>query len=142
MKMPSGIRAPQLTRRDFVSKMVAGALLAARWTGFVLPEARQFPFEEILPEKSGIRWVHSNGKSPEKYLPETSGAGCAFLDYDNDGWRSEEHTSELQSPCNLVCRLLLEKKKTQHCSTLTPNFTRCFPRNPYPKSYKHTLPPC
>src|SRR5256885_13239124 len=28
--------------------------------------------------------------------------------------RSEEHTSELQSPCNLVCRLLLEKKKTKH----------------------------
>jgi hypothetical protein len=86
MKMPSGIRAPQLTRRDFVSKMVAGALLVPRWTGFVLTEAPQFPFEEILPEKSGIRWVHSNGKSPEKYLPETSGAGCAFLDYDNDGW--------------------------------------------------------
>src|SRR5256885_5498098 len=32
-------------------------------------------------------------------------------------FRSEEHTSELQSPCNLVCRLLLEKKKTpsSHC---------------------------
>src|SRR2546426_4901150 len=30
--------------------------------------------------------------------------------------RSEEHTSELQSPCNLVCRLLLEKKKKHtHC---------------------------
>src|SRR2546426_5263801 len=28
-------------------------------------------------------------------------------------WRSEEHMSELQSPCNLVCRLLLEKKKKQ-----------------------------
>src|SRR5205807_5528296 len=28
--------------------------------------------------------------------------------------RSEEHTSELQSPCNLVCRLLLEKKKAKH----------------------------
>src|SRR2546426_1813550 len=28
-------------------------------------------------------------------------------------YRSEEHTSELQSPCNLVCRLLLEKKKKQ-----------------------------
>src|SRR5256885_11943694 len=28
--------------------------------------------------------------------------------------RSEEHTSELQSPCNLVCRLLLEKKKSSH----------------------------
>src|SRR3989454_8856421 len=32
------------------------------------------------------------------------------LFYDRDA-RSEEHTSELQSPCNLVCRLLLEKKK-------------------------------
>src|SRR5256885_11479306 len=31
--------------------------------------------------------------------------------------RSEEHTSELQSPCNLVCRLLLEKKKTNNCDT-------------------------
>src|SRR5256885_10357679 len=29
------------------------------------------------------------------------------------GMRSEEHTSELQSPCNLVCRLLLENKKKQ-----------------------------
>src|SRR5256885_13262917 len=34
--------------------------------------------------------------------------------------RSEEHTSELQSPCNLVCRLLLEKKKKQtHISQLS-----------------------
>src|SRR5256885_11130422 len=31
--------------------------------------------------------------------------------------RSEEHTSELQSPCNLVCRLLLEKKKTLPLNT-------------------------
>src|SRR2546426_6913705 len=33
--------------------------------------------------------------------------------------RSEEHTSELQSPCNLVCRLLLEKKKKQNNIELT-----------------------
>src|SRR2546426_7799571 len=32
--------------------------------------------------------------------------------------RSEEHTSELQSPCNLVCRLLLEKKKKSHLLTM------------------------
>src|SRR5256885_5861997 len=40
--------------------------------------------------------------------------------------RSEEHTSELQSPCNLVCRLLLEKKKTQ---------------NKHQNDNLHTLPP-
>src|SRR5256885_4112677 len=39
-----------------------------------------------------------------------------YQDFDVSSWfallaRSEEHTSELQSPCNLVCRLLLEKKK-------------------------------
>src|SRR2546426_6445434 len=33
------------------------------------------------------------------------------------GERSEEHTSELQSPCNLVCRLLLEKKKKNTSQT-------------------------
>src|SRR5256885_8635997 len=32
--------------------------------------------------------------------------------------RSEEHTSELQSPCNLVCRLLLEKKKTKRITLI------------------------
>src|SRR2546426_3087512 len=35
----------------------------------------------------------------------------------NPNARSEEHTSELQSPCNLVCRLLLEKKKKKHISS-------------------------
>src|SRR5256885_11888038 len=39
----------------------------------------------------------------------------------NSSERSEEHTSELQSPCNLVCRLLLEKKKN---ATTSPCVTR------------------
>ena len=43
-------------------------------------------FEEVPVTKSGISWRHVNGRSPEYYLPETTGAGCAFLDYDNDGW--------------------------------------------------------
>src|SRR5256885_11611546 len=41
------------------------------------------------------------------------------------GGRSEEHTSELQSPCNLVCRLLLEKKNIpQHGTMLTLTHVR------------------
>src|SRR5256885_12771518 len=35
--------------------------------------------------------------------------------------RSEEHTSELQSPCNLVCRLLLEKKKIKQAAIAYPS---------------------
>src|SRR2546426_6853201 len=38
----------------------------------------------------------------------------AWITSSTDRDRSEEHTSELQSPCNLVCRLLLEKKKKSH----------------------------
>src|SRR5256885_13050798 len=46
--------------------------------------------------------------------------------------RSEEHTSELQSPCNLVCRLLLEKKKnntkithSRHSSKISSTLSSC-----------------
>src|SRR5215471_18893867 len=66
--------------------MAAGALLLPRSAVFVPPAAPSYPFEQIPAEKSGIRWIHSNGKSSEKFLPETTGAGCAFLDYDGDGW--------------------------------------------------------
>ena len=43
-------------------------------------------FEEIQPSRSAIEWMHDNAQSAEHYLPETLGPGCAFLDFDNDGW--------------------------------------------------------
>ncbi len=52
----------------------------------LLSATAAYPFEEVPAASSGITWVHTAGKSAEKYLPETTGAGCAFLDYDNDGW--------------------------------------------------------
>src|SRR5256885_3144928 len=53
------------------------------------------------------------------------------------GTRSEEHTSELQSPCNLVCRLLLEKKKKQ---TSSPMHHRRHLQDTSPSPQHH--PPC
>src|SRR6185312_699707 len=43
-------------------------------------------FDEITPQSSGITWVHENAMSAQHFPPETLGPGCAFLDYDNDGW--------------------------------------------------------
>jgi enediyne biosynthesis protein E4 len=43
-------------------------------------------FVEIPPSSSGLEWVHENAMSANRYLPETLGPGCAFLDFDNDGW--------------------------------------------------------
>src|SRR5256885_10776899 len=57
---------------------------------------------ETLHEFNSRRWWQL---CPETRKPSTT---QTFAD-----GRSEEHTSELQSPCNLVCRLLLEKKKKQ-----------------------------
>src|SRR5256885_3412773 len=65
--------------------------------------------------------------------------------------RSEEHTSELQSPCNLVCRLLLEKKKPAAASShvlalysrashrLPPSRALCYCRSLYPTPVRHLL---
>ena len=45
-----------------------------------------YPFSEVPASVSGIHWTHVAGSSAEKYLPESTGSGCAFFDYDNDGW--------------------------------------------------------
>src|SRR3989454_1548467 len=47
-------------------------------------------------------------------IATAAGAQATGMPSFNAPYRSEEHTSELQSPCNLVCRLLLEKKKKKH----------------------------
>lgn len=65
--------------------------LAYASAGTALPSglfASQAPpaFEEIPSSASGIAWRHVAGLSPEMFMPETVGPGCAFLDYDNDGW--------------------------------------------------------
>ena len=67
---------------------VATLALAARLGGAPPPPAAPPGgglFREVPPAESGITWVHDNALSPERYLPETTGAGAAFLDYDGDG---------------------------------------------------------
>jgi hypothetical protein len=74
------------SRRHFL-RGVAGSIAFSGLSRFAgaLPDP-VYPFEEIPSATSGIAWTHTNGKSRERFLPETTGAGCAFLDYDNDGW--------------------------------------------------------
>src|SRR5256885_11190711 len=95
------------------------------------PRSTLFPYTTLFRSRArgtrlhGARFVHHEA-APAQWLaihalngclclgiaahfdkPESLGAACVAFHHD----RSEEHTSELQSPCNLVCRLLLEKKK-------------------------------
>jgi enediyne biosynthesis protein E4 len=50
-----------------------------------LSASAQITFRDITAQ-SGIHFIHNNGAFGKKYLPETMGPGCAFIDYDNDGW--------------------------------------------------------
>jgi len=47
--------------------------------------AQSIQFRDITA-RAGLHFVHNNGAFGKKYLPETMGPGCAFIDYDNDGW--------------------------------------------------------
>src|SRR2546430_13517358 len=57
-----------------------------------------------------------------RFIAVAARADGTLLLFDSLGQRSEEHTSELQSQSNLVCRLLLEKKKSDYCSSVPPEF--------------------
>ncbi len=76
------------SRRRLLAGAAALALPGMRRLGGGSPAKRVegLIFAEVPREASGITWVHENAMSPERYLPETLGPGCAFLDYDNDGW--------------------------------------------------------
>ncbi len=69
--------------RNFATVAAASPFCSAALSG---ASAGRPTFEEVPASISGITWVHTAGKSAYKHLPETSGAGCAFLDFDNDGW--------------------------------------------------------
>src|ERR1039457_7491798 len=67
------------------------------------PRSTLFPYTTLF--RSCHRRLHAVGGAAQRFT-----------------WnRSEEHTSELQSPCNLVCRLLLEKKKTKKLNEQRPS---------------------
>src|SRR5256885_12002138 len=90
------------------------------------PRSTLFPYTTLFRSVGTDTHVTFSSQLDETYVLESAtslqppnwttgtqsvaGTGGSVLVVDSG--RSEEHTSELQSPCNLVCRLLLEKKKT------------------------------
>src|SRR5688500_19326490 len=81
---------------------------------------RRPPSSPLFPYTTLFRSTPSSGRppvppaNPPRTRPEATPPTCPAAARSVPGretCRSEEHTSELQSPCNLVCRLLLEKKK-------------------------------
>src|SRR2546430_10834028 len=79
------------------------------------PRSTLFPYTTLFRSSASFRKVSG---------PDGGGYGLIIRDRDPD--RSEEHTSELQSQSNLVCRLLLEKKKYMTSQFPTPWYTSIY----------------
>src|SRR2546426_3005855 len=83
------------------------------------PRSTLFPYTTLFRSAGAVRGVQGGERQAPTTITGVDVFGrVAGEDYEQvvfnyDRSRSEEHTSELQSPCNLVCRLLLEKKKKQ-----------------------------
>src|SRR5256885_12435026 len=78
------------------------------------PRSTLFPYTTLFRSLDNATADACNVAQPSEVLCPPAGQTSPIKH------RSEEHTSELQSPCNLVCRLLLEKKKKTPATTCGP----------------------
>jgi enediyne biosynthesis protein E4 len=77
-------------RRDFLASACGAGLaaLASPFDGFASPDGSVPSFRLVdVTSQAGIHFQHNSGAYGGKLLPETLGSGCAFLDYDADGWQ-------------------------------------------------------
>src|SRR3989454_8959286 len=91
----------------------------------LFPYTTLFRSERLLVQRTAVRELEEDLQRRAEALRALEGERAALereradlrqqlgQEADRGALRSEEHTSELQSPCNLVCRLLLEKKNTR-----------------------------
>src|SRR5256886_3179771 len=142
----SGCAAPAPRRRP--SRAGASATRRAPWTAISCRCCRRSPRPTMPPGARGRR----NDRVPRRSERATV---SAFSELDREAMqraltlaeRSEEHTSELQSQSNLVCRLLLEKKKIHLCLAVTRRDPDpCYPipqiDRTYSRLWKLVVPSC
>jgi enediyne biosynthesis protein E4 len=72
-------------RRDFLQQSLGAGILSAAFPFSLPANAPGFQFADVTAQ-AGIHFQHNSGAYGGKLLPETLGSGCAFLDFDADGW--------------------------------------------------------
>jgi hypothetical protein len=72
-------------RRDFLKQSLGAGILSTAYPFSLPTNTLGFQFTDVTAQ-AGINFHHNSGAYGGKLLPETLGSGCAFLDYDADGW--------------------------------------------------------
>jgi enediyne biosynthesis protein E4 len=109
-----------------MKKTISYCLLGTLVLGFSLAFAQQkssLHFTDIT-QSADIRFVHNNGASGKKYLPETLGPGVAFIDYDNDGWQDILFANGQNWPGTPTTNSTLKLYHNNHDGTFTDTTQR------------------
>ncbi len=99
-----------ISRRDFLLGLAAGQGPSAPGAGFRMVD---------VTKAAGIGFTHVNGAFGRKYLPETLGPGCAFIDYDNDGWQDILLVNSMNWPGRPRTRSTLKLYRNNRNGTFT-----------------------
>src|SRR2546428_9331651 len=98
---------------------------------------RRPPRSTLFPYTTLFRSVVVGGSTVLGNSAGPGSQGHIVLSGPNTYWRSEEHTSELQSRSDLVCRLLLDKKKNNAQAAITGQLLDCILREMYISVHRH-----
>ena len=109
-----------MNRRDFLAQAGAAAALSALppWVSGLGAQGASLRFTDVTAQ-AGIRFTHDSGAYGGKLLPETLGSGCAFLDYDGDGWQDILLVNGMDWPGHAQKRSTLKLYKNNRNGTFT-----------------------
>jgi enediyne biosynthesis protein E4 len=116
-----------VNRRDFLGQLAATAAIGGRGIGLARPldpaaaqSSPQPPFRLTnVTASSGLQFQHNSGAYGGKLLPETLGSGCAFIDYDADGWQDVLLVSGMDWPGHTRRRSTLRLYRNNRNGTFT-----------------------
>jgi hypothetical protein len=122
--MPSGMgwsifhERASVKRREFIWQGIGAGLIAGAWPIPTLGAGLGFRFVDVTGG-AGIRFEHNTGAYGGKLLPETLGSGCAFLDYDADGWQDILLVNSMDWPGHKRQRTTLKLYRNNRNGTFT-----------------------
>jgi hypothetical protein len=110
-----------LRRRDFLSNACAAGIAAGISPGLIFAQAGGDPGFHLtnVTARAGIQFQHNSGAYGGKLLPETLGSGCAFLDYDRDGWQDILLVNGMDWPGHSKQRSTLKLYRNNHNGTFS-----------------------
>lgn len=107
-----------MNRRRFIQGILGAGLATPRLLG--VQSSARLPFRLVdVTAEAGIRFLHNSGAYGDKLLPETLGSGCAFLDYDGDGWQDILLINGMDWPKHRRARTTLHLYRNNRNGTFT-----------------------